>query len=228
MPSAALILLVRYPRVGFVKTRLARDLGHDFAAAFYRACAEHAFAAVAAVRGGVRRYISIADPADVPAVRRWAGPQFSVIPQCQGDLGCRLRESLHLARCAGAEAGMVIAADTPELSAHVLEQAVSALTTRGSDTVLGPAPDGGYYLLGLREPHPSLFADIPWGTERVAGLTESRIAQLGLRCRRLPALADIDTRADLEEWLASPAAQRHPLRPMAERGLVSRTYRRSA
>lgn len=228
MRSTALILVARYPRIGFVKTRLARDLGHDFATAFYRACAEHAFRALLEVRSSVRRYISVAEPADVPAVRSWAGSGFTIIPQREGDFGARLRESLQHAHSAGCGSGMVIASDTPDLSAAVLEQAVDALADRNA-AVLGAAPDGGYYLLGLHEPHPSLFSDIPWSTEQVARVTESRIAQLGLRCHHLPALADIDTRADLEAWLTGSSSRHHPLRDLADRALAGQDEaRRSA
>jgi len=93
----------------------------------------------------------------------------------------------------------VIGADTPHLSPERVDEAFEALAA--ADCVLGPARDGGYYLIGLTAPRPGLFQGIAWGTAGVLGATLAAAADLGLRVACLREERDIDERADLE-WLA--------------------------
>ena len=90
---------------------------------------------------------------------------------------------------------LLIGTDAPGVDAAYLRAAAAALATH--DAVFGPALDGGYTLVGLRQPTPALFAQMPWSTPQVMGETRKRLAHLGLRHAELPALSDIDEPADL-------------------------------
>jgi len=118
----------------------------------------------------------------------------------------------------------VIGSDVPTLPSAVLEAALDRLA--GADLVLGPSEDGGYYLIGLREPRAALFADMAWSTEVVFDETMRRASALGLDVGLLPAWFDVDTPADLERLEASLAAPgagaRHTRRFFAERHAVVR------
>src|SRR5690606_26686952 len=122
------------------------------------------------------------------------GLGLSLHSQAQGNLGQRLEAAAKavLARCEGL---LFIGSDCPFLDAHYLRQALEHL--QQGETVVGPAQDGGYVLLVLRQCHAELFRDIPWGSERVLAVTEERLRQLGLRFHRLPTLPDIDRPAAL-------------------------------
>ena len=93
---------------------------------------------------------------------------------------------------------VLIGSDCPEITAPVLSSAFSLLTAH--DLVLGPARDGGYYLIGLTAPYPELFQDMPWGTDAVLAQTQIRAARLGLRTALLEPLTDIDRPEDLPVW----------------------------
>src|SRR5690606_26874888 len=96
----------------------------------------------------------------------------------------------------GAEAVLLIGGDCPELDTQMLERAAEQLAETDTDAVLGPALDGGFYLLGLRRGGPEIFREVDWGTERVAAQTRRRLLAAGLRWTELPGLRDIDTKDD--------------------------------
>lgn len=96
----------------------------------------------------------------------------------------------------------VLNSDSPNLPTALLQDAARRLMVPGGEAVLGAAEDGGYYLLGLRVPHPAMFADIPWSTPGVAAATRARAAALGLRLDELPPWYDVDDAASLRRLLA--------------------------
>ena len=100
---------------------------------------------------------------------------------------------------AWAERACVIGTDCPELHSGSVERAFAALDTH--DLVLGPARDGGYYLIALREVQPELFDRVPWSSDRVFQVTAARADELGLAIHILPTLADVDTLSDVPEEL---------------------------
>ncbi len=116
-------------------------------------------------------------------------------PQGEGHLGDRLSRAADLAFAAGGKRLVIIGTDCPGLTAEVLTSAFESLGA--SDVVLGPAFDGGYYLIGLRSFAPALFENIPWGTEAVLDSTLAASRKLGLTVSLLPAAADIDRPEDL-------------------------------
>jgi hypothetical protein len=126
-------------------------------------------------------------------------PGAALFAQEGGDLGARMLHALSAALAGGAARAAVIGSDVPWLTREAVEAAFAGL--EGHDLVLGPSPDGGYYLIALRQAHPGLFADVPWSTPEVLRATRERAARLGLRVRLLPPLPDVDTVEDLRrEW----------------------------
>jgi rSAM/selenodomain-associated transferase 1 len=182
------------PVPGRVKTRLAAVVGDRKAARIYR---DMARGIVNGLRGGAFRVrVCFDPPGNEAAVKAWMDPgNLEFQPQVSGDLGIRLESAIRRG-LEEAEAVMVIGTDAPGVDRCLVEEAFAELAH--SDLVLGPTEDGGYYLLGLKEPTPSLFRDIPWSTAGVLHATRNRAEALGLVIRELPLLRDVDTVEDLE------------------------------
>jgi len=128
---------------------------------------------------------------------------FPVSLHCQppGDLGQRMSGALQSALQRSRHA-ILIGADCPTLTATDLEEALEMLA-RGTDTVLGPAADGGYYLIGMHVHHGFVFENMPWSSADVLQLTEQRLLQHGLQWQRLGVRRDLDTPDDYRAWMAS-------------------------
>lgn len=187
-----LLIFIRNPVLGKVKTRLASSVGDAEALRVYQLLLERTRRAASGFGGERWLFYSDFVPAGADA---WPGDLFQKYPQAAGALGERLEAAFHQAFEAGAGKVLVIGSDCPALDAALLEQAEQALDA--ADVVIGPTFDGGYYLLGLRQPSYALFQDIAWSTELVRAQTEAKAQAAGLRVALLPTLADIDTEADL-------------------------------
>lgn len=215
--NAAVLLFTRYPRPGVVKTRLAASLGDHLATEFYRRCVERVLDEADASALEVR--VLLADRLDQAAAAVWLGPDRRLWLQVDGTLTERLTNATERAFAEGFDAVIVAATDTPELSRRHLARAVDGLGSY--DAVIGPAVDGGYYLLGLREPVSAVFRGIPWSTDAVAAATLDRLEASGCTYQQLAPLADIDDEADLRAWLTrAPASD--PLRRWAVTELSAR------
>jgi len=190
------LLFLKFPEPGRVKTRLARTVGPELAAAIY----QRLVAAVIARVPSEMELVGLFDPPEkADEVEQWMrrmAPERSVklVPQAAGDLGRRLEQAFAGAFAAGAETILVIGSDCVELDGAILAEAGQALAER--DVVLGPSEDGGYYLIGLQAPHPELFAGIDWSTRQVLAQTLARAEMAGLRVHLLPKLWDVDTEED--------------------------------
>ncbi|MEW6157143.1 MAG: TIGR04282 family arsenosugar biosynthesis glycosyltransferase [Verrucomicrobiota bacterium] len=191
-----LIVFVKAPRPGLVKTRLARELGFDGAALAYRQLAEKVLSTIGSGMNVELRFSP--DDAGIE-IRPWLRPGWRATPQGAGDLGERLDRAFADAFAAGAERVLIIGSDCPEMTTADLSEAWMALRT--VDLVLGPARDGGYWLIGLRGPQPGLFRNIPWSTDRVLRMTEELAQASGLELHLLRELNDIDSISDWTEWL---------------------------
>ena len=126
---------------------------------------------------------------------RWLGSDLNYQEQPAGDLGQRMCAAFESAFKCGIEHVIGIGTDVPPLTTAILRQADKNLDDH--DLVLGPAADGGYYLIGMNSFHPELFTDIEWGTERVYGQTLAICTRLDLKVAELPVLHDIDRPEDL-------------------------------
>ena len=183
--------MARHPVAGRVKTRLAAVLGADAACALYRA-----FVLDLAERLGAMPYaVTWAyTPPDAPFPELLPGAGCR--PQRGRDLGERLTGAIGEEFAAGPGPVIAIGADAPHIPAAALAEAAATLA-HGADVVLGPAADGGYYLIGLGRPAPDLFAGIAWGTAGVLEATLARAGAAGLAPHLLPPSFDIDQPADL-------------------------------
>jgi len=200
-PDAQLVVMAKYPARGRVKTRLAATIGSARACALYRA-----FVLDLADRLAQLPYDVVWAywPPRAPFGRLLPGARSR--PQRGADLGARMANAI-VAALRGGGPALVIGADAPHVSAASLARAAAALRG-GADLVLGPAEDGGYYLIGVRAPVPALFRGIAWGTRTVLAVTRARARRLGLRTRLLPPTFDVDEAMDLRRLRVSIARGR--------------------
>jgi rSAM/selenodomain-associated transferase 1 len=196
--ECAIAVMAKRPEPGKVKTRLCPPLTLLQAADLYEA---FFFDTVSLVSGIDHADVFIAfDPA---SARTFFSSQPSApvdcIPQGPGDLGDRLSRISHQVFFQGYRKLIILASDTPHLPKDVLRMAFARLDD--DDVVLGPCDDGGYYLIGLRFPAPTLFAGIPWSTSMVLERTIGRAEEAGMTWKLLPPCYDIDTWEDAERLI---------------------------
>jgi len=196
--SNALLVFMRFPRLGKVKTRLARSLGDDKATEFYRLCSHAVLDEILQLSREVEKYIYLAEPINEYEMKQLAGLEFKISIQEGKNLGQRLCGAFSKAFDSGLRKVAIVASDVPDLSTRIMEQAISSLDN--TDVVIGPCYDGGYYLIGMKELHVELFNGISWGTNRVYRQTLDAAKENGLTVGQLPILIDIDTEANLRRW----------------------------
>jgi hypothetical protein len=197
MTPATLVVFARYPRPGEVKTRLAPRLGLDGAAALARRMLVATWAeALAAARSAGCRLELHGCGADGAGFSALLGDDVAFFAQSGEGFGERLERAFASALERGGGRVVLVGADCPVLSARHFDEALAALES--NDAVLGPARDGGWWLLGLRAPAAALFHDIAWSTPIVFEQTLAAARASGLSVALLEELADIDTPADLE------------------------------
>ncbi len=187
-----LLIFIRNPQLGQVKTRLARTVGAPEALRIYRILLEKT--RLAAQDVAAQRLLWYSDIVDLQD--DWSNVDFDKRIQHTGDLGERMEAAFRTAFAEGATKALIIGSDCPELTGAMLQQAFDALDH--ADFVIGPVPDGGYYLLGMKQLESALFYDIEWSTATVRAVTLEKIRAAGRAYALLPMLADVDTEAD---WL---------------------------
>jgi rSAM/selenodomain-associated transferase 1 len=204
----AVAIMAKAPRPGEVKTRLAAALGATQAADLYRCFLLDGIEQVRALEAA--SLVIAYAPADGRGEVERLAPGFTPVPQEGADLGARLANLFERLLANGHEAALVVGSDLPTLPAAFLRQALALVGTPGVDVVLGPSEDGGYYLIGLRVLHRSLFEGIAWSTPAVLAGTIERAEAAGLRTACLPPWFDVDTPEDLERLKASLAETEGP------------------
>ncbi len=193
--AAVLKIFSKAPVAGAVKTRLIPALGAEGAARLQRWLTRRTVA-VACAAGYERVELWCAPHSRHPFFGELAGTYPVVLREQWGmDLGERMLNALaHDTACG---AGVLIGSDCPDLSSAMLVRARQALAKAGTAVVLGPAVDGGYVLIGMHEPVPGLFSEMPWGTAAVLSLTRQRLRALGVASAELKPLRDLDRPEDL-------------------------------
>ncbi len=195
-----IILFTRYPEPGKTKTRLIPTLGADGATAVHRQLTE---LALANARAQSLAEVEVTwTGGNEAAMRAWLGPDTQLREQVGGDLGARMKAALHSAFDDGATEALVAGSDCPDLDPETYEAAFDAL--KHHDLVVGPAADGGYYLIGARAAAAAalspLFMQMEWSTSRVLAETLGRAEQANMRVAQLATLEDVDLPEDIPAW----------------------------
>jgi uncharacterized protein len=199
--SECLAMLMRTPEKGRVKSRLAADLGEEMALELYEAFLKDLITTFGnpADSGGRPLTLFFHPPGSKPAMGRWLRRCHECRPQVGWNLGQRMMNCMKTVldsfdRC------VLIGSDSPDLTREVIDGAFRALDT--SDAVLGPSPDGGYYLIGFRWEtfSPEVFVTVEWGTDRVLEQTLERFDRVRCRVSLTPPWPDIDRVQDLREF----------------------------
>lgn len=205
-------VMAKAPRAGRAKTRLCPPLrpaqAAALSAAFLRDITENI--ALASHAAPIQGCVAFAPAGDEGSFSGHLAEGTRLIladgsPQMPRDVQGFGRSLLHAARtlfATGFGAVCLVNSDSPTLPTELLIRAAHSLLTSGERVVLGPADDGGYYLLGMKQPHAHLFADIAWSTSRVAATTKARAVALGLEVVTLPTWYDVDDAASLDRLVA--------------------------
>ena len=193
------IIFTRYPEPGKTKTRLIPSLGPDGATELHCRMTDHTLARVRELQS--HRPVSLEvryEGGNKHLVEQWLGPDIPSRPQGGGNLGERMERAFRQSFQAGMDRVVLVGTDIPNVTAPILLKAFENL--KYADLVLGPARDGGYYLIGLPRAYPQLFVDMPWGTEKVLERTVGVADELGLSVVFLETLDDVDRPEDLHLW----------------------------
>ena len=194
--SCRLVIMTRYPVPGQTKTRLIPALGSNGASQLQEIMTGHTVLQARCCASRLSCDIEVRfDGGSKSVMRKWLGNDLRYIPQGDGDLGKRMLRAFDAAFHEGMHRVVLIGCDCPERNAELLLDAFAVL--HDHDLVLGPAVDGGYYLIGLRLSAPFLFEGIEWGTDRVCARTRAIAKANRLRTIELKTLSDVDRPEDL-------------------------------
>ncbi len=181
--GVTLAVIAKAPRPGRSKTRLCPPCSPVEAARLARAALEDTLAAMAAAPVDGDRVVVLDGQPD-----SWLPPGFEIVAQRDGDLGDRLAAAFS---SVGGPA-LVVAMDTPQVTPALLAEAARALDRPGTDAVIGPADDGGYWVIGLRQPDPRVFDGVPMSSRHTCDAQRARLRDLGLTTALVPPLRDVD------------------------------------
>lgn len=190
-----LLIFAKYPEPGKVKTRLAQSIGDIAAASLYRQMLQHVVLNTTPQNGEYTQVLYFDPPGRRERFRRWFPQIKDQFPQWGDALGPRLHHAIHTTFRQGASKVAVIGSDCLDFDRNTVTEVFKKLST--SDLVIGPAQDGGYYLLGCRRLHPELLQGISWSTDRVFEQTLERAKNLRLTISLLAQRSDIDHLRDL-------------------------------
>ena len=195
MQRPALLIMIKNPIPGKTKTRLAAEVGEGRALRMYGKLLRYTQEQVLGLEE-TTRYLHYSEYVDTDD--EWSNRDFLKLVQVGQDLGARMAAAFDHAFVRGHERVVIIGSDCPGLTTDLLRDAYAALTTH--ELVIGPATDGGYYLLGMRHPHPELFQEMKWSTDAVYEETLARARIRGLSVNKLPTLTDVDHLADWQSY----------------------------
>jgi uncharacterized protein len=196
--TVAVAIICKTPVSGASKTRLSPPLRLDECAAISACFIRDLSKTIQALvdEGGVTGYAVYTPRGSESELRRLLPKNFHLVPQGDGNLGDRLLKGANDLLSVDHSGAILVNSDSPTLPKAILRQAVDAVCC-GHNVVLSPAYDGGYALLGLSEPHPHLFANIPWSTGEVYRVTLERAREIGVPVVNVPGWYDVDDAASL-------------------------------
>ncbi len=192
------VVFVKSPQAGAVKTRLAGEIGDEAACELYKSFAEDVLCALGRTSARVRLFYD--PPGGRERIESWLGDCYELVPQEGADLGERMAEAFGDCFAQGFSTVVLIGSDIPDMTVEYVEKAFDVL--RSDDAVIGPASDGGYYLIGFRRDgfSPDVFRDITWGSQSVLDETTKKMNAGGVSFSRLGVLHDIDNVSDLHSF----------------------------
>jgi len=195
----AIIVFARLPVKGKVKTRLAKELGIDFATSFYKVCAEHTFDEILELKNtGITPFLFFSEESEFDEIKNWSGNKFRYFPQQGRDLGERMLNAFNKIFDAGYKNIIIVGTDAPGITAELINDALDHL--KSYNCVIGPTDDGGYYLMGLNSSLDYLFKEMEWSTNSVFSKTLERLKQNNQSYYVMEKMNDIDTKKDLQKW----------------------------
>ncbi len=200
-PRPRVVIFAKAPEPGRVKTRLTPILRAGEAAELHEALLLDTLEVVGSCADAV---VAFTPASGRRALERLLGREARLLPQGPGDLGDRLARVFEQLTGGGGPV-LAVGSDCPGLTVGRIQAAAAALGR--ADVVLGPALDGGYYLIGLRRPRPELFTGVAWSTPTVLEDTRRAATDAGLRVELLEPARDLDTPADLYEWYAGARSE---------------------
>jgi len=188
-------LLAKYPETGKVKTRLARQIGKEGAAGIYRVIAERIFRNTSPDKDSdFGRMLFYSPPGDKGRFESWV-PCVELLPQRGRDVGEIMANALKDLFDRGASSAVITGVDIPDLNRTIISDAF--LELEHADVVIGPAEDGGYYLIGMKAEYPAIFQGISWSTGDVFDETVRTIKRMGLSYSTVKTLSDVDRIEDI-------------------------------
>ncbi|HEX7367963.1 MAG TPA: TIGR04282 family arsenosugar biosynthesis glycosyltransferase [Pelobium sp.] len=197
MSKKAIIIFVKYPELGRSKTRLAASVGKQNALKVYKELLHHTNLITKNIKSDKYLFYDKFSENKLP----WGDDIYLTAYQKESDLGGRMQNAFEQVFAKGYERAVIIGSDCYDLTQTIIEDALNTLDT--TDVVIGPAKDGGYYLLGLTRIIPELFTNVAWSTEDVFSSTVKVLKDLNIAYQIGPTLSDIDTIDDLPEALKS-------------------------
>lgn len=195
--KTTLIVFLKFPEPGNVKTRLAKEVGEEQAATIYANMAKTIVKNVVDPEN-YKTAIYYDPPEKREEIQQWIGNQILLYSAQKGNfLGDKISNAFEEIFNNGSEYAVIIGSDCVDVSSNTIKGAIALLYD--NDVVLGPAADGGYYLLGLNKHRPEIFQEIDWSTEQVLNQTIEKILENNLSYRLLKTLRDIDNLNDLKD-----------------------------
>jgi rSAM/selenodomain-associated transferase 1 len=204
-----LIIFAKEPLPGEVKTRLCPPLSPQAAARLYGRFLEDVLEEMAGLPR-IPVVLAYTPEAARPFFQNLASPDTHLVAQAGKDLGERLQQAFAWGFAQRAATVLIRNSDSPDLPGSLVLEAQEVLASGRAQVVLGPCPDGGYYLVGLKTPRPRLFQGINWSSPTVLADTLAQAGRLGLRVHLLPSWLDIDTAADLQAFVRTPKTRPAP------------------
>jgi len=196
--DSCILFFVKHLDTGAVKTRLGSELGEKKSRELYLCFVQDMLGTLNKTGHPCR--VHITPPDTEPQFRKWLGDQYEYAAQAQGDLGERMERAFQQAFEDGFERAVLIGSDIPDISPYTMKEALRAL--KANDAVIGPAKDGGYYLIGFSTQSflPAVFSGIDWSTSRVFKQTMDVFFEAEYTVHTLPKWHDVDTVEDLRAF----------------------------
>lgn len=197
--KSLVVIVAKEPMPGKVKTRLSPEISAADAAGLYRCFLLDRIKGIGAMTG-VARGVAYTPKEAIKTFSALPLDGFELFPQRGADLGERLNNIFLDKLGNGYDAVSIVDSDSPDLPNSLIRESLQLLLSKQAEVVFGPCHDGGYYLVGMRKPHPDLFRNISWSTASVLSLSLEKSRKLGLNVKLLSFWNDLDTFEDLVEF----------------------------